>query len=188
MPPSRISFQRSFPSRVRSPTPAKTETPPDEYAKLWINSMMTTVLPTPAPPNKPILPPRRYGSIRSITLMPVSNICKPVCCSSNAGAVRWIGIFFAVFTGPMLSTGSPKTFSTRPNVCGPTGTITGAPVEIACIPRTRPSVGCNAIVRTRFSPICCATSTTMLIGSGTTNPSETIRIAVRIGGICPSGN
>src|SRR5437763_1665205 len=35
--------------------------------------MMTTVLPPPAPPNNPILPPFTNGAIRSITLMPVSN-------------------------------------------------------------------------------------------------------------------
>ena len=29
------------------------------------------VLPTPAPPNRPILPPLLYGSSKSITLMPV---------------------------------------------------------------------------------------------------------------------
>ena len=54
-----ISVQRSLPSRVRSPTPAKTETPPCFMAMLLISSMMMTVLPTPAPPNRPILPPRR---------------------------------------------------------------------------------------------------------------------------------
>jgi hypothetical protein len=43
-------------------------------AMLLISSMMMTVLPTPAPPNRPILPPWRYGSSRSITLMPVSNM------------------------------------------------------------------------------------------------------------------
>ena len=34
---------------------------------------MVTVLPTPAPPNRPILPPLANGQIRSITLMPVSS-------------------------------------------------------------------------------------------------------------------
>merc|ERR1719337_203964 len=33
--------------------------------------MITTVLPTPAPPKSPILPPLQKGSIRSITLIPV---------------------------------------------------------------------------------------------------------------------
>ena len=56
-PLSCISSQRSLPSRVRSPTPANTETPPCFMAMLLMSSMMMTVLPTPAPPNSPILPP-----------------------------------------------------------------------------------------------------------------------------------
>ena len=63
-PPSRlitpeciISWYRSLPSRVRSPTPAKTEKPPCAFAMLLISSMITTVFPTPAPPKRPILPP-----------------------------------------------------------------------------------------------------------------------------------
>jgi len=34
---------------------------------------MSTVLPTPAPPNRPVFPPFIYGSRRSTTLIPVSN-------------------------------------------------------------------------------------------------------------------
>uniref|UniRef100_A0A0A9CTU1 ATP synthase beta chain n=1 Tax=Arundo donax TaxID=35708 RepID=A0A0A9CTU1_ARUDO len=56
-PLSIISLYRSLPSRVRSPTPAKTEKPPWALATLLINSMIRTVLPTPAPPKRPILPP-----------------------------------------------------------------------------------------------------------------------------------
>ena len=63
-----------MPSRVRSPTPEKTETPPCSRAMLWISSWISTVLPTPAPPKRPILPPRTYGAIRSTTLIPVSKI------------------------------------------------------------------------------------------------------------------
>jgi hypothetical protein len=65
--------QRSVPSRVRSPTPANTDTPPWFCATRRIISVMSTVLPTPAPPNRPILPPATYGVRRSMTLMPVSN-------------------------------------------------------------------------------------------------------------------
>ena len=74
-PDSVISRNRSLPSRVRSPTPANTETPPKFSATRRIISWMRTVLPTPAPPNMPILPPWTYGVSRSMTLMPVSNIC-----------------------------------------------------------------------------------------------------------------
>src|ERR671914_426532 len=71
---SRNSRYRSFPSRVRSPTPQKTDFPPWPLATLLISSWMTTVLPTPAPPNRPILPPFTNGAMRSMTLMPVSKI------------------------------------------------------------------------------------------------------------------
>ena len=40
---------------------------------LLMSSMMTTVLPTPAPPNAPTLPPLRNGHMRSITLIPVAS-------------------------------------------------------------------------------------------------------------------
>jgi hypothetical protein len=39
-----------------------------------ISSVRMTVLPRPAPPNRPALPPRTNGVSRSMTLMPVSNI------------------------------------------------------------------------------------------------------------------
>jgi hypothetical protein len=39
---------------------------------LRISSVMMTVLPTPAPPKTPVLPPWVKGAMRSITLMPVS--------------------------------------------------------------------------------------------------------------------
>ena len=74
-PASSISTMRSLPSRVRSPTPANTDTPPWLCATRWIISWMRTVLPTPAPPKRPIFPPSTYGVSRSMTLMPVSNIC-----------------------------------------------------------------------------------------------------------------
>src|SRR5215467_1091853 len=88
----------------------------------------------------------------------------------------------------MLSTGSPITFSTRPSVAGPTGTSTGWPRLMAFMPRTRPSVGCSATVRTRPSPMCCCASQMMSMGVGTSKPSLTMLIAVCTSGICPSGN
>ena len=39
-----------------------------------ISSIIKTVLPTPAPPNKPIFPPFTYGESKSTTLIPVVNI------------------------------------------------------------------------------------------------------------------
>ena len=52
---------------------------------------MMTVLPTPAPPKMPILPPFLNGQIRSMTLRPVSKTSTSVDCWSKAGAWRWIG-------------------------------------------------------------------------------------------------
>ena len=79
-----------MPSRVRSPTPAKTETPPCWRAMLWISSWIRTVLPVPAPPKRPILPPFTYGAIRSTTLRPVSKISTVGESSRNVGGSRWI--------------------------------------------------------------------------------------------------
>src|SRR3989337_2478721 len=89
-----ISSHRSFPSRVRSPTPAKTEIPPCSMAILRINSWIRTVLPTPAPPKRPVLPPRVYGSRRSTTLIPVSIMEASVACSSKGGGLAMNGIEF----------------------------------------------------------------------------------------------
>jgi hypothetical protein len=41
---------------------------------LFINSIIVTVFPTPAPPNKPIFPPLAYGANKSITFIPVTRI------------------------------------------------------------------------------------------------------------------
>ena len=84
-PDSWKSSHRSFPSRVRSPTPAKTENPPCFSATLWISSMINTVFPTPAPPKSPVFPPFMYGSRRSMTLIPVSNIVMLLDCCSKVG-------------------------------------------------------------------------------------------------------
>ena len=49
---------------------------------------MFTVLPTPAPPNNPTLPPFANGQTKSITLMPVSSNSVAGANSSYAGAER----------------------------------------------------------------------------------------------------
>ena len=130
-PVSWNSSQRSLPSRVRSPTPANTDTPPCFMATLLISSLMMTVLPTPAPPNRPILPPRRYGSSRSMTLMPVSNIFSSVDCSSSDGACAVDRPVLLGVDRPIRSRPARRARScTRPSVAGPTGTEIGAPVSI----------------------------------------------------------
>ena len=77
-PDSIISLYKSFPSLVLSPTPAKTEKPPCPFAILFISSIIKTVLPTPAPPNKPIFPPLEYGASKSTTFIPVIKISDSV--------------------------------------------------------------------------------------------------------------
>jgi len=50
--------------------------------------MISTVLPTPAPPKRPTLPPLMYGAIRSTTLRPVSKISTDGDSSRKAGGSR----------------------------------------------------------------------------------------------------
>ena len=158
-PDSVISRNRSLPSRVRSPTPAKTETPPKFWATRRIISWISTVLPTPAPPNSPIFPPSTYGVSRSMTLMPVVNIWVRGSSWSSAGGSRWIGHRSVMFSDEVgTSSELPRTSNTCPLVTSPTGTSIGAPVLVTSAPRTRPSVGCMEIARTMSSPMCCSTS------------------------------
>ena len=65
-----------------------------------MSSWMSTVLPTPAPPNRPTLPPLAYGASRSTTLMPVSNISVVGVRFSTFGAGRWIGQRSSYSTSP----------------------------------------------------------------------------------------
>lgn len=141
---------------------------------------MTTVFPTPAPPNNPILPPLAYGASISTTLIPVIKISAPDPCSSKEGAYLWIGYLVLVSIGPLSSIGSPITFIILPNVSGPTGILIGAPVSLTYWPLTRPSVESIAIVLTLESPKCCATSRTNLWSTPSTSS------AFNIGGIYPS--
>merc|ERR550519_507134 len=157
-PPSIISWYRSLPSLVLSPTPANTEYPPWALATLLMSSMMSTVLPTPAPPNRPILPPFTYGARRSTTLIPVTRISCSTLMSSKTGASACIAALRSVSTGPLSSIGSPITLMIRPSVSGPTGIMMGDPVLTTTCPLTSPSVPSMAMVRTVFSPRCCATS------------------------------
>ncbi len=165
------SSQRSVPSRVRSPTPANTERPPCPLAMLLISSMMTTVLPTPAPPKRPILPPFTYGVSRSSTLIPVSSTSVFASRLTNFGASRWIGQRSAdAGMSPRWSTGSPSTFMIRPRLGRPTGTVMAWPVSSTAIPRTTPSVEDMATARTWLRPMCCCTSS-VTSSSGCPSPA-----------------
>ena len=134
-PDSFISVHRSLPSRERSPTPVKIEYPPCSVAILRISSWIRTVLPTPAPPNRPILPPLEYGARRSITLIPVSRTSTTGLCSSKDGGSLWIHQFSFDSTGFPSSIASPRTLNSRPSVAFPTGTVIPAPVAVTSISR-----------------------------------------------------
>jgi hypothetical protein len=71
-PASPISRYSSSASRERSPMPQNRLTPSYSATMLWIISVISTVLPTPAPPKSPALPPRSSGESRSMALIPVS--------------------------------------------------------------------------------------------------------------------
>ena len=101
---------------------------------LLMSSIIVTVLPTPAPPNRPILPPLANGQMRSMTLMPVSSSSVDGDSSSNVGASRWIDIDLSASTGPRSSIGRPSTSMMRPSVLPPTGTMIGALVLTTFMP------------------------------------------------------
>src|SRR5919199_46075 len=155
-PDSVISSHRSLPSRERSPTPQNADRPPCSWARLLMSSWMRTVLPTPAPPNRPILPPLAYGASRSTTLMPVSNISVVGVRFSTFGASRWIGqrSTSSAICSPW-SIVSPSRLKIRPRVGSPTGTVIGPPVSTTSVPRASPSVVSIATARTRSSPRWC---------------------------------
>src|SRR3984893_1695778 len=159
-----ISWYMSLPSRVRSPTPANTDRPWCWWAMLRINSWTITVLPTPAPPKRPIFEPLTKVQIRSMTLMPVSRISTCVCCSSIAGAGRWIGSISPPEGAGSSSMASPITLNIRPKVSTPTGTWIGSPVASTGSPRRNPSVEAMAMQRTVLPPTSCCTSRTTFLG------------------------
>ena len=89
------------------------------------------------------------GAIRSMTLMPVSKTSPAVrlLVEARGGAVDRRSAARRP-TGPLSSIGSPSTLKMRPSVSGPTGTVIGAPVSHASMPRRRPSVVAMATART----------------------------------------
>ena len=123
---------------------------------------MITVLPTPAPPNSPTLPPFAYGAKRSTTLIPVSKISLFVLCSSNGGGSLWIDHFVSNFSSAPSSIKSPTTLKILPKTFSPTGTLIGVPRAVASNPLVSPSLISIAIVLTLLSPRCAAVSKTSL--------------------------
>ena len=91
--------------------------------------------------------------------MPVANISVLDSSWSNGGGWRWIDQRSLMSSEEVgTSSASPSTLNTWPLVTSPTGTVIDEPVSVTSAPRTRPSVGCSAIARTRSSPRCWATS------------------------------
>ena len=93
---------------------------------------MMTVLPTPAPPKRPILPPLQ------VRLEQVDDLDARLE-HLELGRLLFERRRLAVDRPALLrlstgrsgkSTGSPSTLSTRPSVCGPTGTVIGPPVSM----------------------------------------------------------
>ncbi len=122
-----------------------------------ISSWMMTVLPRPAPPNRPVLPPRTNGRQQVDDLdagLEDLGLGRQV---GERAAARggWAGARSAL-TGPRPSIGSPSRLKTRPSVSLPTGTVTGrAGVDARPCrgPGRRSSPGRRA--RTRPPPRCC---------------------------------
>jgi hypothetical protein len=85
-----ISMRRSVPSRVRSPTPANTDTPPWFWATRRIISVMSTVLPTPAPAEQADLAALLVGREQVDDLDAGLEHDADGSRSSNVGASRWM--------------------------------------------------------------------------------------------------
>ena len=173
-----MSVRSSWPSRERSPTPANTEIPRYFSTMAWINSMTSTVLPTPAPPNSAALPPWESGARRSITLMPVSNIAAFETSSSSAGGGLWMPRSGQSrgSAGPRSRT-APTTSRRRPKIASPTGTEIGVPVARTGVLRARPAVAWSATPRIVIGSIWLCTSRTSASGR-----SHSTSKAVLIGG------
>src|SRR5258708_24262982 len=150
---------------------------------LRMSSCTITVLPVPAPPNKPIFEPFAKVQMRSMTLIPVSRISTLACCSDTGGAGRWMGHRVTPSGDGSSSIGAPITLNIRPSVSTPTGTEMGLPVACTGSPRRKPSVASIAIVRTVLSPIAPSTSSTTMRPSCVSTSS-----ASKSSGCSPAGN
>ncbi len=121
-----------------------------------------------------------------MTFTPVSNIWALGSSESNEGALRCISHRSAPTPAVGSSRPWPITLNTWPSVASPTGTVMPLPVLRTTVPLVRPSVGFMAMARTRWEPICWATSATIvtLLPSTVTSNSR----AVLISGSSPWGN
>jgi len=160
-PAAFISRCSSSPSRERSPMPQKMLTPAWRPIMLWIISVSSTVLPTPAPPNSPDLPPRSSGVSTSMILMPVSNTCDCAARRLNGGGAWCTERHCTSTGGKPPSIGWPNTSNMRDSTARPTGACKGRPVLRTTMPRARPCVGVSAMPLTWCASRCACTSMAM---------------------------
>jgi hypothetical protein len=132
---------------------------------LLISSIMFTVLPTPAPPNRPTLPPLANGQIRSITLMPVGEQIPTGAARRTSGpSGGWSGALRCRDRAGFVDRATQHVHDAAERAV-PTGTEMGLPVFFTFMPRRRPSEEPSAMVRTTPSPSCCCTSNVSPFGS-----------------------
>ena len=82
----------------------------------------SVLLPTPLPPNKPILCPRPQVRSPSIAVTPVPSGVVIDARDSGFSAEGRSGKSSVVVSGPRSSSGRPRPSTTRPNSASPTGT------------------------------------------------------------------
>ena len=110
-----ISSYNSLPSRLLSPAPTNTALALELAYILWINSLISTVLPTPAPPSNPILNPFCSGAKKSITLIPVHNGSVSTFTSFKDTALLFADTFLSLSNGKP-SIGLPYESNILPNI------------------------------------------------------------------------
>jgi len=125
---------------------------------LFINSIRKTVLPTPAPPNNPILPPLGKGANKSTTLMPVSRISDTGSTLYSSGNWGRMEVGSDLSIGPFPSMGCPNTSSTLPKTESLTEICIGLPVSTTRSPLDSPSVEPKAMHFAVFFRLISATS------------------------------
>ena len=182
-PDSVISTKRSLPSRVRSPTPANTDTPPKFLATRLIISWISTVLPTPAPPNRPILPPCTYGREQVDDLdAGLEHLGLAPRAGRSAGALRWIAQRSLMSSSP---SGTSRRLAERVEHVAlgrrrRPARVIGPPVSVTRRRGPGRRSGCIEMARTRLSPMCWATSrVSVLVDARQRRPRRAARCRAR---------
>ena len=138
----RMSSMNSLTSRPRSPIN------PTTVMSASVNRVIipsSILLPTPLPANRPRRCPCPTVSNALIARIPTSMdwrtgarfnglMMSPVSCTLASAC-----------NGPLPSSGSPAPFTTRPSICGPTGTLLAEARGITRAPGLRPSMAVSGI-------------------------------------------